>query len=108
MLLIVQIWNFIPLMLHWIKQFSFINLPIWNWNVTLKKLIAGVNENFKKRNISLLEFIDYYDSYKETCIQLHEIKKRCFPRDGKPEYNYRAKYIKTTNIHKLSKTNELE
>ena len=43
-----------------------------------EKLIEGVNENFKKRNISLLEFIDYYDSYKETCIQLHEIKKDVF------------------------------
>ena len=43
-----------------------------------EKLITGVNENFSKRNISLLEFIDYYDSYKETCIQLHEIKKDVF------------------------------
>lgn len=42
------------------------------------KLIAGVNENFGKRNISLLEFIDYYDSYKETCVQLYEIKKDVF------------------------------
>ena len=31
-----------------------------------EKLITGVNENFTKRNISLLEFIDYYDSYKKT------------------------------------------
>lgn len=43
-----------------------------------EKLIAGVNENFSKRNISLLAFIDYYDSYRETCIQLHEIKKDVF------------------------------
>ena len=43
-----------------------------------EKLITGVNENFSKRNISLLEFIDYYDSYKETCIQLHEIKQSVF------------------------------
>lgn len=43
-----------------------------------EKLITGVNENFSKRNISLLEFIDYYDSYKATCIQLHEIKKDVF------------------------------
>ena len=43
-----------------------------------EKLIAGVNENFTKRNISLLEFIDYYDSYKETYVQLHEIKKNVF------------------------------
>ena len=38
-----------------------------------EKLITGVNENFTRKNISLLEFIDYYDSYKETCIQLYEI-----------------------------------
>ena len=43
-----------------------------------EKLITGVNENFTKRNISLLEFIDYYDSYKETCIQLHELKNDVF------------------------------
>lgn len=39
------------------------------------RLIEGVNENFRKRNISMLEFIDYYESYKDTCVQLHELKK---------------------------------
>lgn len=43
-----------------------------------EKLITGVNENFIRKNISLLEFIDYYDSYKETCIQLYEIKRNVF------------------------------
>ena len=43
-----------------------------------EKLITGVNENFTRKNISLLEFIDYYDSYKETCIPLYEIKKNVF------------------------------
>ena len=43
-----------------------------------EKLITGVNENFTRKNISLLEFIDYYDSYKENCIQLYEIKKNVF------------------------------
>ena len=43
-----------------------------------EKLITGVNENFTRKNISLLEFIDYYDSYKETCIQLYEIKQNVF------------------------------
>ncbi len=43
-----------------------------------EKLITGVNEDFTRKNISLLEFIDYYDSYKETCIQLYEIKKNVF------------------------------
>lgn len=42
------------------------------------RLIEGVNENFRKRNISMLEFIDYYQSYKETCLQLHELKKDVF------------------------------
>ena len=40
-----------------------------------EKLIAGVNETFRKRSISLLEFIDYYESYKETCIQLYDTRK---------------------------------
>ena len=40
-----------------------------------EKLIAGVNETFRKRSISLLEFIDYYESYKETCIQIYDARK---------------------------------
>ena len=48
-----------------------------------EKLITGVNENFTRKNISLLEFIDYYDSYKETRIS----------RYGKPEYSCRTKCI---------------
>ena len=43
-----------------------------------EKLITGVNENFTRKNISLLEFIDYYDSYKDTCTTLYEIKKNVF------------------------------
>ena len=43
-----------------------------------ERLIEGVNENFRKRNISMLEFIDYYQSYKETCLQLYELKKDVF------------------------------
>lgn len=42
------------------------------------QLIGGVNENFRKRNISMLEFVDYYQSYKETCLQLYELKKNVF------------------------------
>ncbi|MEL5895126.1 TolC family protein [Bacteroides sp. GD17] len=42
------------------------------------QLIGGVNENFRKRNISMLEFIDYYQSYKETCLQLYELRKNVF------------------------------
>lgn len=39
-------------------------------------IIEGVNDNFQKRNISLLEFIDYYETYKETCLQLYDIRKQ--------------------------------
>lgn len=39
------------------------------------RIIEGVNTGFRKRNISLLEFIDYYQAYKETCLQLYNIKK---------------------------------
>lgn len=35
-------------------------------------LIEGVSESFEKRNINLLEFIDYYETYKETCLKLFE------------------------------------
>ena len=37
-----------------------------------EKIIDGVNSNYSKRNISLLEFIDYYQAYKETCLQLYQ------------------------------------
>ena len=39
------------------------------------RFIEGVNAGFRKRNISLLEFIDYYEAYKETCLQLYEMKR---------------------------------
>lgn len=42
------------------------------------RLLEGVNENFRKRNISMLEFVDYYESYKETSLQLYETRKDVF------------------------------
>lgn len=41
-------------------------------------IIEGVNSNYQKRNISLLEFIDYYQAYKETCLQLYHTEKDVF------------------------------
>ena len=41
-------------------------------------IIEGVNSNYQKRNISLLEFIDYYQAYKETCLQLYQTEKDVF------------------------------
>ena len=39
------------------------------------RIIEGVNAGFRKRNISMLEFIDYYEAYKETCLQLYGMKR---------------------------------
>ena len=36
--------------------------------------INGVLENFKKRNISMLQFLDYYDSYKQSMIELNQLE----------------------------------
>lgn len=35
----------------------------------------GMITNFQKRNITLLEFTDFMESYKQTAIQINEIKK---------------------------------
>ena len=39
----------------------------------MKTLIDGVTENFKKRNISMTEFIDYYQSYRETLMLNYDV-----------------------------------
>ncbi len=36
-----------------------------------QKLIDGVTDNYRKRNISLLEFLDFYESYKNTVTQMN-------------------------------------
>lgn len=37
-------------------------------------LISEVSKNFEKRNISILEFIDFYDSYKQNVVQLNTLR----------------------------------
>lgn len=39
------------------------------------KILEGVNQSFRQRDISLLEFIDYYESYKTTCLRLNDLKQ---------------------------------
>jgi len=36
----------------------------------------GVLENFQKRNISLLEFTDFMESYNQAAVQMNELKKK--------------------------------
>lgn len=40
----------------------------------IEKLEKEVINNYQKRNISLLEFIDFYDSYKQNILQLNAMK----------------------------------
>jgi len=46
-----------------------------NFKGDFTKLIRGVFENYQKRNISLLEFLDFYDSYKNNTIQLNNLQQ---------------------------------
>lgn len=41
-------------------------------------LLQGIFINYQKRNISITEFIDYYQSYKETLLQINELKLNLF------------------------------
>lgn len=38
-----------------------------------EKVMLGMIDNYQKRNISLIEFLDYYDSYKQNIIQYNEL-----------------------------------
>ena len=44
------------------------------FDTDFNKLINEVTINYQKRNISLLEFIDFYDSYKQNVLQLNNLK----------------------------------
>jgi cobalt-zinc-cadmium efflux system outer membrane protein len=40
------------------------------------EVYKGILENFQKRNISILEFTDFMESYNQMSLQLNELKKR--------------------------------
>lgn len=40
----------------------------------MKEMITRVTDNFKKKNISLLQFLDFYDSYKQNVLQLNQLR----------------------------------
>ena len=44
------------------------------FDTDFNKLIKEIASNYEKRNISLLEFIDFYDSYKQNVLQLNNLK----------------------------------
>ncbi|RZK65526.1 MAG: TolC family protein, partial [Pedobacter sp.] len=56
------------------------------FNGEFDKLINGLIKNFRERNISLIEFLDLYESYKENILQINNLK---FERmSSREELNY--------------------
>lgn len=57
-----------------------------DFNASFEQLMAGVTKNYQERNISLLEFLDFYDAYKESTNQLNEIRNELM--NAKEAINY--------------------
>lgn len=57
-----------------------------NFSSDFDKLIGEVIKNFRSRNLSLLEFMDFYDSYKESTLQMNDLKYQRM--NAKEEINY--------------------
>ena len=57
-----------------------------NFNNDFSKLITEVTKNFSSRNISLIEFLDFYDSYRENILQMNTLKYERL--NAKEEINY--------------------
>lgn len=65
-----------------------------NFGADYQKLIDEVTVNFSKRNISLLEFLDFYEAYKDHVLQYNQL---LFERkNAKEEINF----VTGTSIYK--------
>ena len=56
------------------------------FSADFEQLIHQLTRNFKSRNISLMEFLDLYDSYRENILQLNELRYERM--NAKEELNY--------------------
>ena len=45
-----------------------------NFHLDFQELMKEVSKNFASRNINLLEFLDFYESYKENSIQFNQLQ----------------------------------
>lgn len=45
-----------------------------NFEEDNRKMMEQVALNYQKKNITLLQFLDFYDSYKQNVLQLNELK----------------------------------
>jgi cobalt-zinc-cadmium efflux system outer membrane protein len=46
------------------------------YNADFTTVFNGVSENFQRRNITLLEFVDFFESYNETVVQLNHMERK--------------------------------
>lgn len=44
------------------------------FRASFQQLLTSITENFRKRNISLLEFTDFYESYKQNVLQINQLQ----------------------------------
>ncbi|WP_029284855.1 TolC family protein [Pedobacter sp. R20-19] len=65
-----------------------------DFNNGFSKLISGLIKNFRERNISLMEFLDLYQSYKENVLQINQVQLQRL--NSRAELNY----VTGTNLFK--------
>jgi cobalt-zinc-cadmium efflux system outer membrane protein len=46
------------------------------YNTEFADVYSGMQSNFLKRNISLIEFVDFFESYNETVAEVYRIRKQ--------------------------------
>jgi outer membrane protein, heavy metal efflux system len=46
------------------------------FRIQFEKLLTGVTENFERKNISLIEFTDFYESYKNNVLQINQLQNQ--------------------------------
>ncbi len=57
-----------------------------DFNTGFAQLIEGLIKNFRERNISLMEFLNLYESYKETALQVNNVQLEHL--NSRAELNY--------------------
>lgn len=60
---------------QWQQQLSQLNTIDKTTTSNLESVYEGMISNFQKRNITMLEFTDFMESYNQSFIQMNEIKK---------------------------------
>ncbi|MBB3186747.1 TolC family protein [Microbacter margulisiae] len=57
-----------------IGEYQLIEQRDKTFDQNFSQLLTGILQNYQKRNISLLDFLDFYDSYKENAIEYNALK----------------------------------